>query len=125
MPATSTSGWTRYTLEKSEILFARSTDDGKTWSAPITISTDSGLPRGSQPGAGKRRRGAQRQGSGAVLDDGGSERRRGLRDVLRSAGRLDQRAPDRDAGTLDGRREDVRELRLDHEAVGPETGELR
>ena len=44
-------GWTRYTLEKSEILFARSTDDGKTWSAPITISTDSGLPRGSQPGA--------------------------------------------------------------------------
>jgi hypothetical protein len=44
-------GWTRYTLEKSEILLSRSTDDGATWSAPIVISSDSGLPRGSAAGA--------------------------------------------------------------------------
>lgn len=38
-------GWTHFTLKKSTILFSRSTDDGKTWSAPITISTQPGLPR--------------------------------------------------------------------------------
>ena len=38
-------GWTQFTLTKSVILFSRSTDDGKTWSAPIEISTHEGLPR--------------------------------------------------------------------------------
>ena len=38
-------GWTQFTLTKSVILFSRSTDGGKTWSAPIEISTHEGLPR--------------------------------------------------------------------------------
>ena len=38
-------GWTHFTLEDSTILFSRSTDGGKTWSVPITISTTPGLPR--------------------------------------------------------------------------------
>ena len=38
-------GWTRWTLEDSEILFSRSTDDGRTWSEPIEINTRRGLPR--------------------------------------------------------------------------------
>ena len=38
-------GWTHFTLENSTILFSRSADDGKTWSAPITISRKPGLPR--------------------------------------------------------------------------------
>ena len=38
-------GWTHFTLANSTILFSRSTDDGKSWSVPITISTQPGLPR--------------------------------------------------------------------------------
>ena len=38
-------GWTRFTLTQSVILFSRSTDDGATWSKPIRISTQAGLPR--------------------------------------------------------------------------------
>lgn len=38
-------GWTQFTLTKSVILFSRSTDGGKNWSAPIAISTHEGLPR--------------------------------------------------------------------------------
>jgi hypothetical protein len=38
-------GWTHFTLEDSTILFSRSTDGGKTWSTPMTISTTPGLPR--------------------------------------------------------------------------------
>ena len=38
-------GWTQFTLEKSVILFSRSTDHGLSWSAPIEISTHEGLPR--------------------------------------------------------------------------------
>jgi len=38
-------GWTQFTLTKSVILFSRSTNGGKTWSAPIEISTHEGLPR--------------------------------------------------------------------------------
>ncbi|MDQ6737913.1 MAG: hypothetical protein M3Z30_09465, partial [Gemmatimonadota bacterium] len=38
-------GWTEFTLDKSVILFARSTDGGATWSAPARISTKAGLPR--------------------------------------------------------------------------------
>ena len=44
-------GWTSYSLEKSEILFARSTDDGKTWSKPMAISTDPGVAQSSVRGA--------------------------------------------------------------------------
>jgi hypothetical protein len=40
-------GWTRYSIEASEILFSRSTDDGASWSAPIVISTEPGVPRGT------------------------------------------------------------------------------
>ncbi len=38
-------GWTRWTLTNSELLFVRSTDDGKTWSKPIEIDNGPGLPR--------------------------------------------------------------------------------
>ena len=38
-------GWIEWQLDKSIILFARSTDHGKTFSQPIRISTHAGLPR--------------------------------------------------------------------------------
>jgi len=38
-------GWTRWTLTDSEILFSRSSDDGKSWSKPIEIDSHPGLPR--------------------------------------------------------------------------------
>jgi len=38
-------GWTQFTLTKSVILFSRSSNGGKNWSAPIEISTHEGLPR--------------------------------------------------------------------------------
>ncbi len=38
-------GWTRWTLTNSELMFTRSTDDGKTWSKPIEIDNHPGLPR--------------------------------------------------------------------------------
>ncbi len=38
-------GWTRWSLTDSKMLFSRSTDDGKTWSAPIEIDRTPGLPR--------------------------------------------------------------------------------
>jgi len=38
-------GWTRWTLTASEMVLSRSTDDGKTWSAPIEIDHHPGLPR--------------------------------------------------------------------------------
>lgn len=38
-------GWTEFTLTHSVILFSRSVDDGVTWSKPIRISTQAGLPR--------------------------------------------------------------------------------
>jgi hypothetical protein len=38
-------GWTRWTLTDSRMLFSRSTDDGLTWSAPMEIARDRGLPR--------------------------------------------------------------------------------
>ncbi len=38
-------GWTEFSLEKTIMLFSRSTDAGKTWSKPIEISTREGLPR--------------------------------------------------------------------------------
>jgi hypothetical protein len=38
-------GWTQFTLAASDLLFSRSTDDGKSWSKPIKLNTVSGLPR--------------------------------------------------------------------------------
>jgi len=38
-------GWIEWQLDKSIMLFSRSTDQGKSWSAPIRISTQSGYPR--------------------------------------------------------------------------------
>lgn len=38
-------GWTQFTLSTTELLFSRSTDGGETWSAPIKLSSVSGLPR--------------------------------------------------------------------------------
>jgi|SRR5580704_154297 hypothetical protein len=44
-------GWTRWTLTDSEIMLARSTDDGKTWSNPLEIDSRPGLPRDDNGGA--------------------------------------------------------------------------
>jgi hypothetical protein len=38
-------GWIEWQLDKSIMLFSRSTDDGLTWSPAIRISTHAGLPR--------------------------------------------------------------------------------
>jgi hypothetical protein len=38
-------GWIEWQLDKSIILFSRSTDDGLNWSRPIRVSTHAGLPR--------------------------------------------------------------------------------
>jgi len=38
-------GWTRWRLTDSQMVLARSTDDGKTWSKPIEIDAHPGLPR--------------------------------------------------------------------------------
>src|SRR5690348_6285360 len=38
-------GWTRWTIEDSQILLSRSTDDGRSWSAPLELTKQRGLPR--------------------------------------------------------------------------------
>ena len=38
-------GWIEWQIDKSIMLFARSTDHGATWSKPVRISTQAGLPR--------------------------------------------------------------------------------
>jgi hypothetical protein len=38
-------GWIEWQIDKSIMLFARSTDHGTTWSAPIRVSTQAGFPR--------------------------------------------------------------------------------
>jgi hypothetical protein len=38
-------GWIEWQIDRSIMLFSRSTDRGKTWSAPIRISTQAGFPR--------------------------------------------------------------------------------
>jgi hypothetical protein len=43
-------GWIEWQLEQSIILFARSTDGGKSFSKPIRISTQAGLPRDDNGG---------------------------------------------------------------------------
>jgi hypothetical protein len=37
--------WINWELDRSLILFSRSTDQGRTWSRPLRISTEAGLPR--------------------------------------------------------------------------------
>jgi hypothetical protein len=55
-------GWTRWTLTGSQILFSRSTDDGRTWSPAIEIDRHPGLPRDDN--------GANEGFDGAVAPDG-------------------------------------------------------
>ena len=55
-------GWTRWTLTNSQIVLSRSTDDGKTWSSPIEIDRNPGLPRDDN--------GAAEGFAGAVGPDG-------------------------------------------------------
>jgi hypothetical protein len=38
-------GWTQFTLAASDLMFSRSTDDGRTWSQPIKLNSIPGLPR--------------------------------------------------------------------------------
>jgi hypothetical protein len=38
-------GWTRWRIADSLMVISRSTDDGKTWSAPVEIDRNPGLPR--------------------------------------------------------------------------------
>jgi hypothetical protein len=55
-------GWTRWTIEDSQIVFSRSTDGGKTWSKPMEIDKVRGLPRDDT--------GALEGFSGTVAPDG-------------------------------------------------------
>ncbi len=55
-------GWTRFTLDKSVILFSRSINGGLTWSEPIKIDSVDGLPRDDN--------GAVEGFTGAVAADG-------------------------------------------------------
>lgn len=55
-------GWTRWRLTDSQMVLSRSTDDGKTWSAPVEIDAHPGLPRDDN--------GAAEGFAGAVAPDG-------------------------------------------------------
>ena len=55
-------GWTEFSLEKTIMLFSRSTNNGKTWSKPIEISSHEGLPRDDN--------GAVEGFTGAIAADG-------------------------------------------------------
>lgn len=55
-------GWTRWRLTDSQMVISRSTDDGKTWSAPTEIDAHPGLPRDDN--------GAAEGFDGAVAPDG-------------------------------------------------------
>jgi len=43
-------GWIEWEIEQSIMLFSRSTDDGRTWSTPLRISSHAGLPRDDNGG---------------------------------------------------------------------------
>jgi hypothetical protein len=43
-------GWIEWQIDKSIMLFSRSTDHGKTWTKPMRISTQAGLPRDDNGG---------------------------------------------------------------------------
>ncbi len=55
-------GWTRWRLTDSQMVISRSTDDGRSWSAPIEIDAHPGLPRDDN--------GAAEGFDGAVAPDG-------------------------------------------------------
>ncbi len=55
-------GWTRWTRTSSLLLLSRSTDDGKTWSAPVELDNRPGLPRDDN--------GALEGFAGAIAPDG-------------------------------------------------------
>jgi hypothetical protein len=44
-------GWIQFQVDRTVMLFSRSTDDGRTWSAPKVVSTDPGLPRDDTVGS--------------------------------------------------------------------------
>lgn len=43
-------GWIEWQIDQSIMLFSHSTDDGRTWSTPVRISTHAGLPRDDNGG---------------------------------------------------------------------------
>jgi len=55
-------GWIQYRIDRTVMLFSRSVDDGRTWSAPMVVSTEPGLPRDDVGGLVAFR--------GAIADDG-------------------------------------------------------
>lgn len=70
-------GWTQFTLGASDLLFSRSTDDGKTWSKPIKLNSVPGLPRDDN--------GALEGFAGVVGPDGTLYTIWGARDGIRMA----------------------------------------
>ncbi len=66
-------GWVEWQLEKSVMLFSRSTDDGKTWSPPKEISVHAGLPRDDNGSLGGYEQAISSEGViYAIWDDGNS-----------------------------------------------------
>jgi len=66
-------GWVEWQLEKSVMLFSRSTDDGKTWSTPKEISVHAGLPRDDNGSLGGYVQAIGSDGTiYAIWDDGNS-----------------------------------------------------
>ncbi|HEY7304184.1 MAG TPA: sialidase family protein [Bryobacteraceae bacterium] len=66
-------GWIEWQLTQSIMLFSRSVDAGKTWSAPIRISTHAGLPRDDNGSVGGIAMGIDRKGTiYAIWHDGNS-----------------------------------------------------
>ncbi|HET9742892.1 MAG TPA: sialidase family protein [Terriglobales bacterium] len=55
-------GWTRWTLDASPLVISHSTDAGKSWSAPVQVNSEPGLPRDDN--------GANEGFSGTVTPDG-------------------------------------------------------
>jgi hypothetical protein len=55
-------GWIEFRVDRTVMLFSRSTDDGRTWSTPKVVSTEPGLPRDDTGGLVAFR--------GAIADDG-------------------------------------------------------
>ena len=66
-------GWVEWQLEKSVMLFSRSTDDGVTWSTPRQLSVHDGLPRDDNGSLGGYVQAIGADGTiHAIWDDGNS-----------------------------------------------------
>jgi len=64
-------GWVEWQLDKSVMLFSRSTDDGKSWSTPQQVSVHPGLPRDDNGSLGGYLQAIGSDGSMyAIWDDG-------------------------------------------------------